>query len=117
MGRVMAKVRVMYWKEIPVQIQAEDDAGTVTVQLNARFQEAVDAVAMFDGSIGSDAYLDGWGYGDYEEQPGGAKERADALAAQYNENMPDDFVARIRDLDRAGSRAAEAGAIDQWAGL
>ena len=41
----MAKVRVMYWKEVPVQIQASDDKGTVSVLLDDRFQEAADALA------------------------------------------------------------------------
>ena len=33
----MAKVRVMYWKEIPVQVQGEDDSGRVSKELDARF--------------------------------------------------------------------------------
>ena len=52
----MARVRVMYWKEIPVQVQAEDADGRVTRQLDERFQKAVDAVAMIDGSQGTDEY-------------------------------------------------------------
>ena len=48
----MARVRVMYWKEIPVQVQAEDEDNRVTRQLDERFQKAVDAVAMIDGSQG-----------------------------------------------------------------
>ena len=51
----MTKVRLMYWKEIPVQVQAEDESGQVSKPLDARFQEGVDAISMFDGSAGSDA--------------------------------------------------------------
>ena len=47
----MARVRVMYWKEIPVQVQAEDADGRLTRQLDERFQKAVDAVAMIDGCL------------------------------------------------------------------
>ena len=54
----MARVRVMYWKEIPVQVQAEDEDNRVTRQLDERFQKAVDAVAMIDGSQGTDEYLE-----------------------------------------------------------
>ncbi|SVE60016.1 uncharacterized protein METZ01_LOCUS512870, partial [marine metagenome] len=41
----------MYWKEIPVNIQITDKNNTTTShQLPQRFQEAVDRIAMFDGS-------------------------------------------------------------------
>ena len=61
----MTKVRVMYWKEIPVQVQAEDENGTVSVPLQDRFQEGVDRLATFDGSIGTDEYLQAWNWGHY----------------------------------------------------
>ena len=113
----MARVRVMYWKEIPVQVQAQDDEGQVSRPLEARFQEAADAVAMFDGSAGTDSYLDGWGFGPFIEVDGAAKDAAEAIATQFDSNMPGDFVARIRDLHRAGKRDETAGAIDSWAGV
>ena len=50
----------MYWKEIPVQVQAEDESGRVSRQLDDRFQQGVDAVSMMDGSAGSDDYLMAW---------------------------------------------------------
>ena len=37
----MAKLRIMYWKEIPIQVQAEDESDTISKQLDGRFQEAV----------------------------------------------------------------------------
>jgi hypothetical protein len=113
----VAKVRIMYWKEIPVQVQAQDDSGEVSRPLNPRFQEAADAIAMLDGSAGSDSYLDGWGYGPFFQAEGLAGEAAETITAQYNSNMPEDFVARIRDLHRAGTRDQTPGAIDFWAGI
>ena len=53
----------MYWKEIPIQIQAKDKDNTKNHQLSAKFQVTIDKVAMFDGSYGADEYLDGWSYG------------------------------------------------------
>ena len=45
----------MYWKEVPVQIQASDDKGTVSVLLDDRFQEAADALAKaVSGEISTD---------------------------------------------------------------
>lgn len=113
----MAKVRVMYWKEIPVQVQAEDENGQVSKPLEARFQEAADAVAMFDGSAGTDAYLDGWSTGDYADVDGSAEQAAEELAARFKENMPIDLVARIRDLQKSGDRDERPGSIDSWAGV
>ena len=110
----MAKVRIMYWKEIPVQVQAQDDSGTISKQLDPRFQEGVDAVAMFDGSAGTDDYLIAWEWGEFQELGGSARAAADETAAKLNGNFPDDFVARIRDLQREGKRDPTPGAVDHW---
>ena len=111
---VLAKVRIMYWKEIPVQVQAQDSAGTVSRQLDPRFQEGVDAIAMFDGSVGTDDYLMAWEWGQFEEMEGSAEAVADSTVERLNSGFPDDFVARIRDLQREGRRDPTPGAIDHW---
>ncbi len=110
----MARVRVMYWKEIPVQVQAEDGDETVSRPLAPVFQESVDAIAMFDGSAGSDDYLDAWEWGPYSETALSAPEAADAAADRYNAGIPADFVARIRDLHRDGRRNESPGSIEDW---
>ncbi len=110
----MAKVRIMYWKEIPVQVQARDESGTVSRQLDPRFQEGVDAVAMFDGSAGTDDYLMAWEWGEFREHSGSAQTVADETAESLNGSFPEDFVARIRDLHRDGKRDTTPGAIDHW---
>lgn len=109
----MARVRVMYWKEIPVQVQAEDDEGRVSRQLDDRFQKAVDAVAMRDGSEGTDDYLDAWEFGSYEEMDGSATEMAEVVAGRL-ETMPADFVKNILKMQEDGSRIPTPGAIDHW---
>ena len=110
----MAKVRVMYWKEIPVQVQTEDESGQVSKPLDGRFQQGVDAVSMFDGSSGSDEYMDAWEWGDYTDLDGNAEEAAATVAEQFNRGFPEDFVSRIRDLQRSGERDPRPGAIDGW---
>ncbi len=109
-----SRVSILYWKEIPVQIKAEDDVTSVSVPLDHRFQEAADAVAMMDGSYGSDAYLDAWQWGDAADSDLDANQAGNQLANRINNGMPDDFVARIRDLHNAGDRVEEPGAIDHW---
>ncbi|MBU81307.1 MAG: hypothetical protein CL724_07510 [Chloroflexi bacterium] len=104
----------MYWKEIPVSIQANHDSEMISHPLDARFQEGVDAIAMFDGSVGTDDYLMAWELKDYGEVDARPKEAAAAIAQRFNEGFPDDFVSRIRDLERAGERDTTPGAIDDW---
>ena len=110
----MAKVRIMYWKEIPVQVQAQDGSATVSRQLDARFQQGVDAVAMFDGSMGTDEYLMAWEWGEFSEVEGTAREAADSVAGRIDARFPRDFVARIRDLHRDGRRDPTPGAVNHW---
>ena len=110
----MARVRVMYWKEIPVQVQAEDESGQISKQLDERFQQGVDAVSMFDGSANSDEYLMAWNWGNFIEMECTSEEAASAVATRYNNGMPQDFVNRIRDLHKTGLRDPNPGAIDNW---
>lgn len=112
----MAKVRVMYWKEVPVQVQAQDAAGQVSKPLHNRFQQGADAISMFDGSAGTDDYLMAWNWGDYVEVEGTAEEAAMAMAERYDSAFPKDFVARVRDLQKTGKRDPVPGAIDSWIG-
>ena len=104
----------MYWKEVPVQVKAENAEASVSLPLEARFQEAADAVAMMDGSYGSDAYLDAWEWGESRHSDLEPQEAATQLATRINRGMPDNFVARIRDLHNAGTRDERPGAIDDW---
>ena len=63
----MVKIRKMYWKEIPVQIEFSSSSTKKSVKLDERFQHAVDSISMKDGSYGSDDYLEGWQWVDKEE--------------------------------------------------
>ena len=110
----MAKVRIMYWKEIPIQVQAEDQSGEVSAQLDDRFQQGADIVAMFDKSYGADEYLMGWQWGEYTEESGTVQEALTRIVDRFNTRFPDDFSERIRELHQAGERDPRPGAIDHW---
>lgn len=110
----LARVRLMYWKEIPLQVQAVDGTRQVSQPLDPRFQQGADAIAMVDGSAGTDEYLSGFGWGSYAEVAGDPGKAAAALADRINRMFPQDFVARIRDLHKAGKRNAQPGAVDHW---
>ena len=57
-------IRILYWKEIPLQIEVESGGNRVSKQLDNRFQEGVDAIAMFENNYGTDVYLNGFQWGE-----------------------------------------------------
>ena len=86
----MAKYQVMFWKHIPSQVKAWDDSGEAKAMMPDRFQVAIDAYAMKEGSSDMDAYLEGWHWGPVEERDG----------------APDGVLAAIRsELDAAHPRS------------
>jgi hypothetical protein len=75
----MAKYKILYWKEIPTQVKAEDDFDDVTVMLDDRFMALIDAQAMKDGLRDTDSFLAQWHWSEEEEREGSAEEVAAAL--------------------------------------
>jgi hypothetical protein len=80
----MATYKVLYWQEIPSQVQAEDDLDEVSVPLPDRFLARIDQVAMRTGMAGSDDFLAQWRWSEPEDRPGTAQEVADAVAAELD---------------------------------
>ena len=55
----MATVKIMFWKDIPCSIRAEAGRrNRVTRKLPDIYMSVVDAVAMKEGTVGSDEYQD-----------------------------------------------------------
>jgi Virulence factor len=85
----MAKYQVMFWKHIPSQVKAWEGETQVKRMMPDRFQVAIDAYSMREGSTEMDAYLDGWQWGPEEERAG----------------TPDEVLAAvIQELDSANPR-------------
>jgi hypothetical protein len=84
----MAKYQVMYWKHIPAHVKAWDEHGEAKRALPDRFQAAIDAYAMKDGSTAMDAYLEAWAWGEPQERPGSAAEVAAAVVQELDEQNP-----------------------------
>lgn len=110
----MVKVSILYWKEIPAQLKASDEKGTVSRPLPERFKAGIDAIAMFDGSQGTDDYLMAWEWGNEKEIEGRAEEVASQFAEQIESRFPSDFVARIQELHNSGRRDSRPGSVDHW---
>ena len=84
----MARYQVMFWKHIPAQIKAWDASGEVKRMLPDRFQAAIDAFAMKDGSTGMDAYLEAWHWGDERERAGSPEDVASAVVKELDAANP-----------------------------
>jgi hypothetical protein len=78
----MARYRIVHWKEIPSMVETADGDETARRQLSAKFQDLIDALAMRDNETEGDAYLEGWGQGEWMERPGSPEEVADAVALE-----------------------------------
>jgi hypothetical protein len=74
----VARVQVLYWQDIPSVVRA----GEVKRQLPEWFQQEIDRVAMDQGLVGSDAYLEQWEWRDAGERAG---TDAEAVAAVESE--------------------------------
>lgn len=85
----MAKYKILYWFDIPSQVRAEDPHGRVGKQLPARFQEAIDSAAMSANLIGSDAYTDGFRWGEEQTREGTAEEAASAVVEEISALHPE----------------------------
>jgi hypothetical protein len=79
---VKAEYRITYWQDIPSQVEAFDGAERVRCRLSDRFQELIDAAAMQQGLVGTDAYLEGWRMGPVLDREGAPQEVADAVTAE-----------------------------------
>lgn len=110
----MAEARILYWKEIPAQVQARDAQNECSILLQERFQQGIDSIAMQDGSTGTDQYLDGWQWGKYKEINGNADEVSKKLAKAIEENYPKNFTQLILKMDKNGTRNPSPGSTDHW---
>lgn len=72
-----ATLTVIYWRDIPAQVNAVDGTAVARVQLSERFQQTIDAAAMLAGLVDADAYLEQWRR---ESRPCGSDLNAEAAA-------------------------------------
>ena len=60
----MAKITIVYWRDIPAQIIAEQGRGRnrkqFKIELGKKFIVSIDSAAMRSGAEGSDDYLSDW---------------------------------------------------------
>jgi hypothetical protein len=84
----MTSYQILYWHDIPVQVRAGGRRERVSVELPPRFQAAVDSAAMAAGLTGTDAYLEGFVWGETMEREGAPHEVAAAVASELEAKYP-----------------------------
>jgi hypothetical protein len=77
------QVRVLYWQEIPSLIRVTaDDGAQLSRQLPDSFQQEIDRVAMEQGLIGSDAYLEQFVWHELDPRDGAPNDVLDAVESE-----------------------------------
>lgn len=77
------RVQVLSWQEIPSLVRVTaDDGAQLSRQLPDWFQQEIDRVAMAQGLVGSDAYLEQFGWRDLDPREGAPGEVLDAVEAE-----------------------------------
>ncbi|MFQ5565769.1 MAG: virulence factor [Paracoccaceae bacterium] len=99
----MAKLTVVYWRDIPAQVIVKQGRNAAKRQLPERFEQAIDRCAMKVGARDTDAYLAEWRRGEAAEVEGDPEEVAEAEAARLEAEFDDE---RIKALIANGGWAA-----------
>jgi len=93
----MAKVVIVYWRDIPAQVIVGKGRRAAKVQLAERFEQAIDRAAMKTGAAGTDEYLAEWRRSAPVEVSGDdekvAKEQAEALEREYDQDKIKSLIA------------------------
>lgn len=84
----MTTYQIMYWHDIPIQVRAGGRRERASIELPARFQEAVDSAAMAAKLTGTDGYLAGFNWSEPDERDGTPQEVARSVAAEIEARFP-----------------------------
>lgn len=84
----MANLTVIFWRDIPAQVVAEEGRGRnrqqAKVEMPRRFALAIDEAAMRDGADSTDDYLAEWRKSEPETIEGDLNAAAEARAAELD---------------------------------
>jgi hypothetical protein len=91
----VAKLIVVYWRDIPAQVIGKAGRRTVKKQLSQRFQEAIDRAAMRAGRGSSDLYLSEWRRDSREVAAGELQEEVERVAGDLETGISDEDLQRL----------------------
>jgi hypothetical protein len=93
----MAKVKITYWKKIPVSVMVKESRDNkANVQLPKIYMVTVDAVATKTGATSSTDYAAGFRYEDSEQSCTDAKVLAEQIAADLEKKYPKEWLWELR---------------------
>ncbi|MCZ6676672.1 MAG: virulence factor [Candidatus Poribacteria bacterium] len=75
----MAIYQVLYWRDIPAQVRVYAGKKAISRPMPDRFQIEIDRIAMKEGLVGSDDYLEQWNWTEKRERPGDTEAVLNAL--------------------------------------
>ncbi len=79
----MTRYLVLAWRDIPTQVRALDDDGTVVNRPMPKwFMQEISRITMREGIAGTDAYLAAFAWTGETERDGTASEVADAVLGE-----------------------------------
>ncbi len=95
----MARLTIVYWRNIPAQVIVKAGRQSAKRQLDERFEKAIDRAAMRADLKDTDSYLSEWRRGEPVTCGDDLEAEADAAARRLEEDFTPD---RLRDLVSAG---------------
>jgi len=82
----MAVYQVLYWKDIPAQVRVSlEDRRSKSRQMPERFQQEIDSIAMREGLLGSDEYMQQWRWSEKRERDLPAEELLEVVVRELEE--------------------------------
>ena len=95
----MAKITIVYWRDIPAQIIAEQGRGRnrkqFKIELGKKFIVSIDSAAMKSGAEGSDDYLSDWRRSDPEEISDNLEFEANKLKKEIEEKYSNSKLKKL----------------------
>ena len=91
----MAKLQVIYWRDIPAQIIVSAGRTKARRKLDVRFEKAIDRAAIRAKLHGTDDYLEQWRRSAPVECGDDLESAADRAAGRIERDYPEDRVERI----------------------
>lgn len=91
----MAKLTLVYWRDIPSQVIVKKGRDSAKVLLSCRFQETIDRAAMRARKVDSDAYMEDWRREAETVEGQDLQAIADAKAEEIEKRFSDDLLDTI----------------------
>jgi len=88
----MAKMTVVFWRDIPAQVIVKQGRTALKRQLPERFEQAIDRCAMKVGAHDTDAYLAEWRRGDPTPVEGDMEEAVEAEAVRLDTKFDNERI-------------------------